>query len=108
LSHARVGALGRRHRGRRSEPATGVIFVDIDGFKLVNDSLGHAAGDQLLTIVGSRLISVVRGGGRVSGASEADEFLVVCAVDSTDTALQVADGWPTRSTTPFHVYGNEV
>jgi diguanylate cyclase (GGDEF)-like protein len=55
LFHERVStALGRR--GRRSA----VVFIDLDDFKTINDSLGHAAGDRLLTVIAARIASTVR------------------------------------------------
>lgn len=78
--------------GRLAQAANGVaiVFVDLDGFKDVNDDLGHAAGDALLAGVGTLLREAVRDGdivGRVGG----DEFLVVCdRVASLDEAFVVA------------------
>jgi diguanylate cyclase (GGDEF)-like protein/PAS domain S-box-containing protein len=67
-----------------------IVFLDLDGFKDVNDAHGHAMGDKLLVIVGERLRRAVRTGdlvGRLGG----DEFLVVCSkADSTEEVIDAA------------------
>jgi diguanylate cyclase (GGDEF)-like protein/PAS domain S-box-containing protein len=74
---SRSAILGALHHLIDTAPGTGVVFVDLDRFKPVNDELGHAAGDELLAVVGERLREAVREVdlvGRLGG----DEFLVVC------------------------------
>ena len=76
----RVLALDRAEnmlaRARREQLPVAALYVDVDGFKHVNDTFGHAAGDELLRIVARRLRSVVREGdtaARLGG----DEFVVL-------------------------------
>ncbi|WP_300617691.1 EAL domain-containing protein [Dokdonella sp.] len=63
-------------QARRSGHKIGVLFLDLDRFKHVNDSMGHAAGDRMLKAAGSRLRQVVRGGDSVARLG-GDEFTVV-------------------------------
>ncbi len=73
---------------QRRERSVAVAFIDLDGFKLVNDGLGHNAGDELLKIVGKRMQECLRREdtlGRFGG----DEFVVILA-DQSDNPLQLA------------------
>jgi len=56
-------------RAQRSAARVGLLFLDLDGFKQINDNLGHAVGDQVLRLAADRLASVVRESDSVSRSS---------------------------------------
>jgi diguanylate cyclase (GGDEF)-like protein/PAS domain S-box-containing protein len=104
-------------RARRGDLAVAVLFMDLDNFKLVNDSLGHAAGDEMLREMATRLSTAVRATDVVSRQG-GDEFLVLLAdlergpgsrgqSEARETATVVAQRIHEALREPFTLYGTE-
>jgi len=86
----------------------GVAFLDLDRFKTINDSLGHAIGDMLLKNVAERLSRCVRDGDTVARLA-GDEFTIVMAdMAHTDHAAQVARKVLDSLSQPFHIADHEL
>jgi diguanylate cyclase (GGDEF)-like protein len=82
----RALALGTRH-----DRNTGLLFLDLDGFKEINDHFGHASGDAILRIVSARLLECVRRSDSVARLG-GDEFVVLlCDVSSRSDITQIRD-----------------
>jgi diguanylate cyclase (GGDEF)-like protein/PAS domain S-box-containing protein len=86
----RASVLDALEESLASGADVAVVYVDVDDFKVVNDGLGHAAGDEVLQAVGARLRAAVRGHDAV-GRMGGDEFLAVCAgLGSAEGAADLA------------------
>jgi diguanylate cyclase (GGDEF)-like protein/PAS domain S-box-containing protein len=96
-------ARGTRHDG----PPPVVMFLDLDRFKLVNDSLGHGAGDELLVCVADRLRAVVRTSDTLSRFG-GDEFVILCeGMASQDAVMALAQRAMMAIDEPFVINGEK-
>ena len=95
-------------RASRRKRQAGLLFVDLDNFKLINDSLGHGVGDQLLVEVATRLSGCGRAENTVARLG-GDEFVVLldCLVGEAD-ALAVAENVSRQLHRPFVLSGHSV
>ncbi|MCZ7528108.1 MAG: diguanylate cyclase [Acidimicrobiia bacterium] len=97
-------------RARRQLTSVAVLFLDCDRFKVVNDSLGHDAGDELLVQLARRLQTVLRPGDTVARFG-GDEFVVLCedltAASARQQAVEVAERLLEAIQQPFVLNGDE-
>ncbi len=95
-------------RTRRSHAPFVMMFLDLDRFKLINDTLGHRIGDLLLHGVGQRLIGTVREADIVARLG-GDEFVVLLTeLESIDDAARVANKLIEEIGSPMQIEGNEL
>lgn len=85
-----------------------VLFIDLDRFKLVNDTLGHAIGDRLLIAISHRLQACLRSHDLVARLG-GDEFTILLnRIENANDAVQVADRIQRELNVPFHLSGHEI
>ncbi|HEV3208845.1 MAG TPA: EAL domain-containing protein [Chthoniobacterales bacterium] len=114
-----IDRLGRliKHSKRRKDHLFAVLFMDLDGFKMINDSLGHLAGDQLLVGVASRLEKCLRSSDTVARLGETftvarlggDEFTILLDdIKEPDDANRAAERLMKALAPPFLLAGKEI
>ena len=95
-------------RSRRSKERVAVLFIDFDRFKRVNDTLGHAAGDELLRQAAERMRRAVRPADTIARLG-GDEFTVLCEdLGAVNDAGWVADRLSDTLERPFDLFGSEM
>lgn len=91
----------------RQEQCVGVLFIDLNGFKAINDEYGHAAGDKILTTVATRIAARVRNTDIVCRYG-GDEFVVLLpSVPDAGAVTEVADAIRERVSLPCWIQGDE-
>lgn len=95
-------------RSRTTHAPVAVLFIDLDKLKHVNDTIGHAVGDQLIVTVSKRLLAATRPSDLVARIS-GDEFVVLCeGILDDQVALDVAERIRTSITGPIVLQGVEI
>lgn len=96
-----------RRRAERSGAMTALLYVDLDGFKRVNDMAGHTVGDQVLAVVGNRLRTAIRGAD-VAARLGGDEFAVLLEdVSGPDQTAMVVERVESALADPVDVAGHQ-
>jgi diguanylate cyclase (GGDEF)-like protein/PAS domain S-box-containing protein len=100
--------LAVNHTKRRKNYLFALLFVDLDRFKVVNDSLGHAVGDELLLALSVRLGTCLRAGDTLARLG-GDEFTILLdAIDDHESAKRVAERIQEVLSHPFKLAGHEM
>jgi len=93
---------------RRNKSAMAVVYLDLDGFKRINDTLGHGAGDILLKLVAERLVATVRQEDTVARVGGDEFILALWHVSGADYAATAASRAIEAVSQPYGIEGNTV
>ena len=100
--------LALKRAERHEDYLFAVLFIDLDRFKVVNDSLGHQVGDQLLVAIARKLETIVRSADTVARLG-GDEFVILLdPIKDINDAVQVAERISIELRLPFYLEGREV
>ncbi|WP_050463067.1 putative bifunctional diguanylate cyclase/phosphodiesterase [Herbaspirillum autotrophicum] len=95
------------HQASREHGHFALMFIDLDGFKAINDSLGHHIGDLLLIEVANRIRSIMRAHDTVARLG-GDEFVLLVDLKERDDAVAIADKLVTIINEPFHIQRHDL
>ena len=98
-------AIKRAHRNKRK---VAVLFLDLDRFKNVNDSMGHPQGDRLLETVANRLTSNMREGDMIARLGGDEFIIIVDYIDDISHIMRVAESTLSMFDSPFYIDEHEV
>ncbi|MFT3731523.1 MAG: EAL domain-containing protein [Hyphomicrobium sp.] len=93
-------------RARASQSTGAVIFIDLDRFKLINDSLGHESGDQVLVRAAERLVSSIRASDMVARFG-GDEFVMLCENINRAAVVELVGRILTQLSQPYLLSGGQ-
>ncbi len=109
LSHALKLSQRRSHLTVANLPEQfAVLFLDLDRFKVINDSLGHLAGDQLLIVVAKRLSDCLRGGDTVARLGGDEFVMLIEEVQDTNDVIEIVERIQVALKVPILIDGNEI
>jgi diguanylate cyclase (GGDEF)-like protein/PAS domain S-box-containing protein len=101
--------LGGAMRGRAPDARMALCYMDLDGFKVINDSMGHHIGDELLVAVGARLAASVPGPDQLVARMGGDEFVILIPESTgTEQAIALADHALEALAEPIRIGGHEL
>lgn len=105
-THFMIYARDVLHKSLRKRRYGAVMFVDVDKFKFVNDTFGHAVGDGLLIGFGRRLVGIIRNKKLVCRFG-GDEFVLFLPEATEETVIEIAEAIVNKMREPFHISGSE-
>jgi diguanylate cyclase (GGDEF)-like protein/PAS domain S-box-containing protein len=105
----RLSSVFATERESPGRTRVAMCYLDLDGFKVINDSLGHAVGDRLLVSVARRLDEAIAGPGRLIARMGGDEFVVLAeGTTGTDDAVHIAETVLAALQPPVRIGGHEL